>query len=81
MRSRSRKVQEARALLTVTDLGRQAAREKLRVATERFRQEANLQREVLEAQAGAAEADLQYQQALAGFWTARAEFDKALGER
>jgi outer membrane protein TolC len=81
VRSHARKVQEARALLTVSDLGRQAAREKLRVAAERFRQEASLQREVLEAEAGAAEADLQYQQALAGFWTARAEFDKALGER
>lgn len=81
VRSRARSLGEARAFLVVADLARQTARERLRVATNRFRQEASLHRQVLEAEAGAAEADLQYQQALAGFWTARAEFDKAVGER
>jgi outer membrane protein len=79
--TRARKLQEARAMLGVAELGQQTAREKLRVALELFKQQANLQRQVLEGQAAAAEADQQYQQALAGFWSARAEFDKAVGEK
>jgi outer membrane protein TolC len=77
----ARKLQEARGMLGVAGLAQLSAREKLRVAMELFRQQANLQRQVLEAQAGAAASDQEYQQALAAFWTARAEFDKALGER
>ena len=74
-----RKVQEARAMLRVIDLGQQTAREKLRTAIEQSRQQATLQRQLLEAQAASAEADQQYRQALAAFWTARAEFDRAIG--
>jgi outer membrane protein TolC len=37
-------------------------------------------RDVLQAQATVAETTHQYQQALLAFWTARAEFEKALGE-
>ena len=59
--------------------GAQDDREKLRVATERFRLEASLQRQVLEAQAGLADADQQFQQALSAFWSARGDFDKAVG--
>lgn len=74
-----RKVQEARAMLHVLDLGQQTAREKLRVAIEQTRREAALQRQLLEAQAASAEADQQYRQALAAFWTARADFERAIG--
>jgi outer membrane protein TolC len=74
-----RKVQETRAMLRVIDLGQQTAREKLRTAIEQSRQQATLQRQLLEAQAASAEADQQYRQALAAFWTARAEFDRAIG--
>jgi outer membrane protein TolC len=74
-------MQEARAMLRVADLGRQTAAERLRVALEHFRLQASTERQVLEAQAADAEATLQYQQALADFWTARADFEKALGER
>jgi outer membrane protein TolC len=76
-----RKMQEAYAMLHVADLARQTTAERLRVATEQFRQQATLQRQVLEAQAADAEANQQYQQALAGFWTARADFQKAVGEQ
>lgn len=79
VRMNLRKVQEARAALDVADLGRQSAREALRVALDRVRAEASLQRQVLEAQAASAGAEQQYQQALAAFWTARADFDKATG--
>jgi outer membrane protein len=76
-----RKMQEARALLGVAELARKTTAEKLRVTLEQFKQQATLQRQVLEAQAADAEASMQYQQALAGFWSARADFEKALGER
>ena len=76
-----RKMHETHAMLRVATLARQTSAEKLRVALEQFKQESALQRQVLEAQAADAEANLQYQQALAGFWSARADFEKALGER
>jgi outer membrane protein len=34
----------------------------------------------LQSQAALAEANRQYQQALLGYWTAKAEFEKSLGE-
>jgi outer membrane protein len=74
-----RKVQEARAMLRVLDLGQQTAREQLRVAIEQNRQQVTLQRRVLEAQAASADADQQYRSALAAFWTARADFERAIG--
>jgi outer membrane protein TolC len=75
-----RKVQEARANLRVLELGQETAREKLRVAVDQYRQEAALQRQALEAQAMSADADQQYRHALAAFWTARADFERATGE-
>jgi outer membrane protein TolC len=36
--------------------------------------------DVLESQATLAEANHQFQEALLGYWTAQAEFEKALGE-
>jgi outer membrane protein TolC len=80
VRQQFRRVEDARAALAVIELELRTARERLRVATERFRVDAGLQREVLEAQAVAAAAEQEYQQALAEFWTARADFEKATGE-
>jgi outer membrane protein TolC len=77
---RFRKLQEAQALLRVGQLHQEAAREKLRVATNKFAQEAVLYKDVLQTQAGLAEAQDRYQQALLAFWTARADFEKAIGE-
>ena len=79
IRDRARKVQEASGMLTVAGLEQQTAREKLRVASDRYRLEASLHRQVLEAQAALADADLHYEQALASFWSARADFDTAVG--
>jgi len=80
VRSKGRAVTEARAALTVADLARQTAAERLRVVTDRYRLEAALLRDVLEAQTKMAVAVQQYQQALGTFWTARADFDQAVGE-
>ena len=75
-----RKARQAGAMLRVLELGQQTAREKLRVATDQYRQQATLQRQALEAQAASADADQQYRHGLAAFWTARAEFEKAIGD-
>jgi outer membrane protein TolC len=45
----------------------------------RYKQQAALLNDVLNAQAALAEADNQYQQALLAFWSARADFEKAVG--
>ena len=77
---RFRKLHEARALLRVSQFHQEAAREKLRVATNKYAQEAVLYKDVLQTQAGLTEAQDKYQQALLAFWTARADFEKAIGE-
>jgi len=77
---RFRALGEAKALLNVRRVGREAAVEKTRVALNRHREQASLLRDVLEARTTLADADAQYQQALLGYWTARADFEKAIGE-
>jgi len=76
---RFRKLQESRALLRVSQLAQEAAQEKFRVATSKYEQEAVLYKDVLQSQAVLAEARNRYQQALLAFWTARADFEKAIG--
>jgi len=75
-----RELSEARLLLEAERLGQEAAREELRIKTARHRQDAALLEEVLEAQAGLSRAQAQYDKALSTFWTAKADFRKALGE-
>ncbi len=78
--SRFRKLDETRVLLEVATAARDAANEKLREVTDKFRQESVLLRDVLQEQAAVATANHEYEQALLAFWTAKAEFEKALGE-
>jgi outer membrane protein TolC len=75
-----RKLQEARLLIEAGRLGREAARERLKLASERHRAEAALLQDVLQAQAALSAASAQYDEALFAFWTARADFQKAIGE-
>ncbi len=77
---RFRKLREAQALLRVSKALQESAAEKLRVATNKYKLEAMLYKDVLQSQAALAEAQHQYQQALLAFWTARADFEKAIGE-
>lgn len=77
---RFRKLREAQALLRVGRALQESAAEKLRVATNKYKLEATLYKDVLQSQAALAEAQHQYQQALLAFWTARADFEKAIGE-
>jgi outer membrane protein TolC len=50
------------------------------VTSNRYSQKAALLNDVLEAETALAQASHQYRQSLANFWTAKAEFEKALGE-
>lgn len=77
VRTSARNLDASRALLRAADLARAPVRERVRVALERFKANASLQRDVLQTQADLSEAEQQYQQALAGFLTARAEFERA----
>jgi outer membrane protein TolC len=75
-----RKLQQTRQALVVAQLGQETAREALRVNTNRYKLTAALLSDVLQSQAALAEANRQYQQALLGYWTAKAQFEKAMGE-
>lgn len=75
-----RKLRQTRHAFVVAQLAEQTARENLRVNTNKFKFTAALMSDVLESQATLAEASHQFQQALLGYWTAQAEFEKALGE-
>ncbi len=75
-----RKLQESRAALRVGQMAQETQREMLRVALNKYKDEAALLKDVLQVQASSADADNQYQQALLSLWTARADFEKAIGE-
>jgi len=75
-----RRLQQTQQALRVARLSQDAEREALRVTQGRYKFEAALLTEVLQSQARLADANNQYQQALLSFWTAKAEFEKALGQ-
>lgn len=76
----ARKLQEAGQYLHVTELGQQLAAERLRVAANRYKQQASLLKDVLQAEKDLAQANNQYTQSLLALWTARADFEKAMGQ-
>lgn len=78
--TRYRKLQEAAASLKVTQLGMEAAKEKLRVAGNSYRVQAVRLDQVLEAQTKVSSAASQYQRALSDYWDARADLSRATGE-
>jgi outer membrane protein TolC len=78
--SHYRKLAQSRDLLAVAQAGKEAANQKLKETTDKYSQEAVLLRDVLQQQSSAAKANQDYADALLGFWTAKADFEKALGE-
>jgi len=74
-----RKLGEARMLLEAQADQREAEQVKLRELTNRYNQQAALLSDLLQQQATVSQAEAQYQQAVAGFWTARAEFERTIG--
>jgi len=79
VKAKFRKLAEARALLDSSALSQEAEREKMRVVINRYGQKAVLLSDVLQQEAALAQADADYQRALAAFWSAKADFDYALG--
>lgn len=74
-----RKLEEARSLLDAVTDQREAEQTRLSEMTNRYNQKAALLSDLSQQQAALSQAEAQYQQALAGFWTARANFEKAIG--
>jgi outer membrane protein TolC len=74
-----RKLDEARVLLDAQTDAREAEQARLREVTDRYTQKSALLPDLLQQQSLVSQADALYKQALAGFWTARAEFEKAIG--
>ncbi len=79
VKAKFRKLAEARVLLDTITLTQEAEREKMRVVTNQYSQKAALLSDVLQQEAAVVQADSDYQKALAGFWSAKASFDYALG--
>lgn len=77
--NRFRKLREARASLNVAQLAQEAEKEKLDVVLERYKQKTTLLSNLQTEQSNMAQAVAQYQQALSNFWSARADFEKAMG--
>jgi outer membrane protein TolC len=75
-----RKLQLTAQALRVAKLGEDSAKENLRVSTGQYKFQQVMLSDVLKSQASLAEATNEYQKALLTFWTAKAEFEKALGE-
>jgi superfamily II RNA helicase len=72
-------LREARASLNVAQLGQDAEKQKLQTVVDQFQQKAVLLSALQTEQANLSQAAAQYQQALAAFWNARADFEKAIG--
>jgi outer membrane protein TolC len=78
--SRFRKLEESRMLIAVAQAEREAAQQRLREVTNKYEQQSVLLSDVLHQQAATAGANDDYQKALLGFWSAKSEFEKSLGE-
>jgi len=77
--AKMRDLQQAAQTLRVAQLGQETARENMRVSINKYKLVATLLSDVLQTQATLANADYEYQKALLAFWTAKAEYEKALG--
>lgn len=75
--NRYRKVEESRRMLQVVEMAQAAARERVRIAKDRYDGQAALLKDVLEAQSAQAEADYEHQQAMSSYLSAQADLDKA----
>jgi len=67
-------------LLKATRTGHESAAEEFRVTTNKYKEQAALVRDLLEAQARSSESAFQYQQALSSYWSSLADLRRAMGE-
>lgn len=77
---RYRRLQEACQLIRIAQLAQTQARANVQMAAYKYRLDAVLLKDVLQAKTSLADADYEYQKALLSFWSAKADFEKALGE-
>ncbi len=75
-----RSLKEARASVLVAQAAQTSSREKLREVTMQYGQQTNLLRDVLQQQTAVEKANSDFDDALASFWSAKASFEKAIGE-
>ena len=75
-----RRLQLAAARLHVSSLGLQMANESLREAQKQYEVQFSLLKTVLQAQAALESANADYQKTFGELWTARAEYERALGD-
>jgi outer membrane protein len=75
-----RQMQQSWSKLRAAGLSQQAATENLRVDKNQYEVQAVLLKVVFQAQSTLAQANSDYQHALADYWTAKAEFEHALGD-
>jgi len=75
-----RKWKETALLLKASRTSHEAAAEQFRVTGNKYKEQAALIRDVLQAQARSTETEFQYQQALSSYWGALAELRRAMGE-
>lgn len=78
--SNFRHLREARSHLAVTEAIRDAEIEKLRNQKEAYSQQSILLSDLLKQHSSLADAESQYHQAVLAYWSARADFQKTLGE-
>jgi outer membrane protein len=78
--TRFRQMQETRQMLKVAKLAQTQARANVQMVTYKYRLDAVLLKDVLQAQTVLANSDYDYQKVLLAFWTAKADFEKAIGE-
>ena len=78
--SNFRHLREARAQLAVTEATRDAETEKLRNQKDAYSQQSILLSDLLKQQSSLADAESQYRQSVLAYWSARAEFQRTLGE-
>jgi len=75
-----RHLRETHAHLTVAEALRDAESEKMRNQKEAYSQQSILLSDLLKQQSSLADAESQYRQAVLAYWSARADFQKTLGE-
>ena len=75
-----RHLRESRSHLSVAEAIRDAEIEKMRNQKEAYSQQAILLSDLLKQQSSLADAEGQYHQAVLAYWSARADFQKSLGE-
>jgi outer membrane protein len=78
--SHFRHLREARAHLAVIEAARDAEQEKLRNQEEAYSQQTALLSDLLKQQSSLANTENEYRQAVLEYWSARADFQKTLGE-